>query len=79
MWHGYHFGGGLWMLGLGIIFWGSIIALIVWAVRRGSGDRGDGGPSSGRKGPIDYLKERYARGEIDREEYERIKKHLEED
>lgn len=76
MWHGYYFGGGLWMLGLGLLFCGSIIALIVWAVRRGPIDRGDNG-SEGKK-PIDFLKERYARGEIDREEYERIRRHLEE-
>ena len=79
MWHGYYFGGGWWMLGLSILFWGSIMALIVWAGRRGWSDRSDGHGTSGDKRPIDYLKERYARGEIDRDEYERVKRHLEEE
>jgi len=79
MWHGYYFGGGWWMLGLGILFWGSIIALIVWAARRGGSDRSDRQGASSDKRPIDYLKERYARGEIDRDEYEQVKRHLREE
>jgi putative membrane protein len=79
MWHGYYSGGGWWMLGLGFLFWGSIIALIVWAARRGWSDRSDRQATSSDKRPIDYLKERYARGEIDRDEYERVKRHLREE
>lgn len=79
MWHGYYFGGGWWMLCLGLLFWGSIIALIVWAVRRGAADQGNPRSTGDNRRPIDYLKERYARGEIDREEYERIRRHLEEE
>lgn len=30
----------------------------------------------GRKAPIDIINERYARGEIDREEYERLRRDL---
>lgn len=77
MWHGYYFGGGWWMLGLGVVFWGSIIALIVWSVRRGRASSVNSDNSAMDKRPIDYLKERYAKGEIDRDEYDRVKQHLE--
>lgn len=77
MWHGYYLGGGWWMLGLGILFWGSIIALIVWSVRRGRASSAGSDNTSVDKRPIDYLKERYAKGEIDRDEYDKVKRHLE--
>ncbi|MDD5263648.1 MAG: SHOCT domain-containing protein [Candidatus Bipolaricaulis sp.] len=76
MWHGYYFGGGWWMLGLGLVFWGSIVALIVWSVRRGRASTADSDGSARDKRPIDYLKERYAKGEIGRDEFERVKQHL---
>ena len=59
-------GGLLW-----IAFWGAVIYLIVAFVR-----------SSGRSAttsqddPIAIIKRRYARGEIDRDEYERIRRDL---
>jgi len=75
MWHGYYVGGGWWMLFLGLLFWGSLVALVVWAVHKAAGGRT--APSfPAEKRPIDHLKERYARGEIDREEFERIKDDL---
>ena len=61
------FGG--WMM----IVWVVVAGLIVWAViaitRRGSA------PSE-HKAPLDIAKERYARGEISKEEFERIMKDL---
>ena len=72
MWpmHTEFFGWGwIWML----IFWGSIIALIVWGVRRLTVDRS---PLAHRSSPLDIAKERYARGEISREEFEQIKRDL---
>ena len=60
--------GGLWML----LFWGGIIALIVWVVVRLTGH---GGGTASRH-PLDVAKERYARGEINREEFEQLKKDL---
>ena len=60
--------GGAWML----IFWGGLIALIVWGITKLSG-RGDSTP---KRDPLDIAKERYAKGEIPREEFEQVKKDL---
>ena len=60
--------GGIWML----LFWGGITALIVWGITRLTGH---GSPDK-KKYPLDIAKERYARGEISREEFEQIKKDL---
>ena len=58
--------------GLGmIVFWGLIILLVVWVVRA-VGNDGTGGEKSARQ----ILDERFARGEIGREEYEEKKKSL---
>jgi len=74
MWH-FNEGMGWWMVfgGIwGIIFWGGLIALIIWGVNRLT-RRND---SSRKQSPLDSAKERYARGEITREEFEMIKKDL---
>jgi putative membrane protein len=67
----------IWMMVMGLlfqlIFWGAIIFLIVWAVR--SFVARDRGHSSGNEFAI--LRERYARGEITREQYEQMKQDLE--
>ena len=73
-------GGTGWMMGLGWIFmvlvWVlivvGIIALIRW-LGMSSGDRGE----AQQKTPLQILKERYARGEIEREEYEQKRRDLE--
>jgi putative membrane protein len=68
--------GGWWMLFGGIIFilfWGAVIYLIVWAVRRSS--HGSGMESQNRTA-LDIAKERYAKGEITKEQFDQIKKDL---
>jgi len=60
--------GGLWI----VVFWGGIIALIVWGITKLTG-RGD---SALKRNPLDMAKERYAKGEISREEFGQIKKDL---
>ena len=77
-WHdgwgwGHMFFGSLMML----LFWGALIILIIFAVRFMSGGptRNDGGPAP-RKRAFDILEERYARGEIDKEEFEERKQLL---
>lgn len=73
-------GTGWWMLWGGImmlLFWGGIIALAVWSVQaltRGSTGRGDAERT--RATPIEIAQERYAKGEITREEFEQMKKDL---
>lgn len=54
-----------------LLFWGGLIILIFVAVRwMGAGSpRGNGGPAPGNRA-LDILDERYARGEIEKEEYE---------
>ncbi len=66
------FFGGPWML----IVWVVIIALIVWGVtalaKRGTSASG----TAQKRNPLDIAKERYAKGEISKEEFEEIKKGL---
>ena len=74
MWH-YADGMGWWMIFGGVwmfLFWGGLIALIVWGVTRLL--HRDSGAS--KHTPLDIAKERYARGELSKEEYERLRKDL---
>ena len=83
MWHTGD-GMGWWMLWGGlmmVLFWGAIIALVVWAVQS-LGRRDDAGTQPGAtppaRAPLEIAKERYARGEISRDEFEQMKRDLEE-
>lgn len=60
--------GWLWV----ILFWGLLIGLIVWAITKIS--KRDG--SELRTSHIEIAKERYAKGEISKEEFEQIKSDL---
>jgi putative membrane protein len=71
MW-GYN-GYGLWGGGMGIgmlLFWGLIIAAIVMLVRGFGAKPGDSKPRPGENTALDILRERYAKGEIDKTEFE---------
>ena len=57
-------GWGMWLFGL--VFMIAILGLVVWALL--SAIRGPGSRSN-RRGALDLLDERYARGEMEREEY----------
>lgn len=61
------FGGGIMM----ITFWILLIVLVVWIVREVSGRN-----SNPESKALDILKERYAKGEINKEEFEVKKKDL---
>jgi putative membrane protein len=70
-WSGAGWGAGIGM-GSGIfmlIFWALVIIGIVYVVRY----LGRGGRAAGQETPLDILKRRYARGEVTREEFERMK------
>lgn len=73
-------GSGMMSPGMGIfmlLFWGVVIIGIVLAVRWLAGQGRSGHVDGADKAPLDILKQRYARGEITREEFERMKKDLE--
>ena len=56
------------MIILTVVFWGGLIALAVWGIVKLTG-RGDSNP---KRKPLEIAKERYARGEITRAEYEQL-------
>ena len=68
------FGGGWFMPIFMIIFWGLVLWGIVTLVRGLSGSRGS--DSSAADSALEILKRRYARGDINKEEYEEKKKDL---
>ena len=69
--YGHMFGWGIWGWLMMPLFWGGIILLVVWLVREVSGTN-----SSQSHRALEILKERYAKGEISREEFEAKKKDL---
>ena len=69
--YGYGMGHGFGWL-LMILFWILVILGIFYLVRR----LGGGGGRHDRDNALSVLKERYARGEISREEFERIREEL---
>lgn len=85
-----HWGDGYGWMGAGWglmgLFWVLVIVGIVVLLRlfagggnssNGAGNGGDSGPEAPPKSALDILKERYARGEIEREEFERMRRDLE--
>jgi putative membrane protein len=60
-----------------LLLWGfailGLICVVRWLITRGNAGGEQGAPST----PLDILKMRYARGEIGREEYERMRQDLE--
>ena len=76
MWEG-HDGMGWWMLFGSIwfvIFWGLIIWAVVTVVSKSAGGQPSQAP--GEESPLDIAKKRYARGEISKEEFERLREDL---
>lgn len=74
---GFGHGGG-WM-GIGmLLFWGLVILAVVVLARgfgRSSGS-GGGAPNERDRTPLEILRERYARGEIDKAEFEQKRSDL---
>jgi len=66
----WHFGGGfMW------IFWILLIIVLVWVIKAIT-DSSAGKNSESNDTPLEILKKRYARGEINEEEFERRRKEL---
>ena len=55
-----------------LLFWIILILGVIALIRY----LGGGGSSKNSKTPLDILKERYAKGEIDKKEFEEMKKNL---
>lgn len=70
--------GGFGTMGFMAIIWIGILGLIIWAVVAAVRRTGESGsPSQPADSALEILKRRYARGEINKEEYEEKKKDLE--
>jgi putative membrane protein len=64
--------GGIWML----LFWIAIIWLVVWGIKSLVGHWGSRTGTSEKRDPLEIAKERYAKGQISKEEFDQIKKDL---
>ena len=69
--YGHGIGMGWWWI-IGLI----IVVVVVWAIVKGLGQNNQSTNKNIPKSALDILKERYARGEIDKEEFEERKKNL---
>ena len=78
--YGPHMWDGGWSMFLGplsgVLFLGVLIALVVLLVRWLSASGSTGGGVIAAKTPLDILRERFARGEIDKDEFEERKRIL---
>jgi putative membrane protein len=71
--YGWPWPGLLWLIAFAL-FWGGLIALLVWAIRLSAASRRDNRDT--RESSDEILKRRLASGEISEEEYERIRRIL---
>lgn len=72
---GFGYGGGGMGIGM-LLFWGLIIAAIVVLVRGFGGTSRGNAPRLPEKTALDILRERYAKGEIDKAEFEEKRRDL---
>ena len=76
MWHWFGHGGFGWVgMIIMAVFWAVVIGLIIWGVVR-MGRRGCCMPYEHDERALDIARERYAKGEISKEQFEQIKKDL---
>ena len=77
---GFGVGSGILMLLFMFLFWGGLIFLGVWLAGALFSSKSNNRPSAAQQGedsnPLEILSQRYANGEITREQYEIMKKDL---
>lgn len=77
MWGGdWGWGGWLAMSLMMVLFWGGVLVVGIWALRGGAGHHHHDDPDRRSGSALDIARERYARGEINEEEFQRIKRGL---
>jgi putative membrane protein len=72
---GMHWGisfGWIWM----VLFWAAVIAIIIWVIKKLTERQTTSSDTTRSEKPLDIARERYAKGEITREEFEQLKKDL---
>ncbi len=75
---GFNMWGGLFMLLEGLVVIVLFVVLIGWLLRKGSAERGaSSGQRRGSDRALEILRQRYARGEIDQEEFDHKRRELE--
>lgn len=78
--HMMNYGWGGWLVGglAMLIFWGGLIALVVFTVRAFTGtNQSKGTQVSSGETALEILKRRYAQGEIDQAKYEAMRRDIE--
>lgn len=72
------FGTGGWWMGLWMVaFWVGVVLLVVWGVRTLADSSSSSPGNRGERSALSILEERFARGEIDREEFDQRRAALE--
>lgn len=74
MWDGTWGAGWGWFGLMHLVWWVLVIAAVVAVFRWGLDNPSRGVPPAGR--PLEILRERYARGEIDKDEFDERRRHL---
>jgi putative membrane protein len=74
MYYGHWGWGFMWF---GWIFWLAVVIIVVWLIFRVRGDARYYHGHGPFETPLDILKKRYAKGEISKEDYDRMRKDLE--
>lgn len=76
--YGWGWGWGHMMFGslMMVVFWGLVVLLVVLVVRRVGGGFGEGTPAASKNPALEILQERFARGDIEKDEFENRKKLL---